>query len=118
MEPLTLDTRILHLAPIARETPSHLAGDSRFVGLTPQGLVRHWELGEDVPLVQLDAGSLLGDVPLSGRENTAPAGDISPVDSGPEMLPSASMRPLSPRTSVGAATRCSPSLAAVERMSR
>jgi hypothetical protein len=87
VEPLTLDTRILHLAPVARETPTTWQGHSRFVGLTPQGLVRHWERGEDVRLVQLDAGALLGDVPLSGLDDTAPAGDISPVDLDPRMLP-------------------------------
>lgn len=87
LEPLTLETRILHMAPVARETPTAWQGHSRFVGLTPQGLVRHWELDEDVPLVQLDAGSLLGDVPLSGRDDTALAGDISPVDLDPQMLP-------------------------------
>jgi hypothetical protein len=86
-EPLTFDTRILHLAPVARETPTAWHGHSRFVGLTPQGLVRRWELDKSVPLVQLDAGSLLGDVPLSGRDDTALAGDISPVDLDPQMLP-------------------------------
>jgi pfkB family carbohydrate kinase len=87
VEPLTLDTRILHLAPVARETPTTWQGQAHFVGLTPQGLVRHWERGEDVPLVQLDAGSLLGDVPLSGGGDAALAGDISPVDLDPQTLP-------------------------------
>ncbi len=87
VEPLTLDTRILHLAPVARETPTTWHGHARFVGLTPQGLVRRWELGEGVPLVQLDTGSLLGDVPLSGGGSAALVGDVSPVDLDPQLLP-------------------------------
>jgi hypothetical protein len=87
LEPLTLDTRILHLAPVARETPTTWQGHSHFVGLTPQGLVRRWELDEDVPLVQLDAGSLLGDVPLATGAHEALFGDISPVDLDPNLLP-------------------------------
>jgi sugar/nucleoside kinase (ribokinase family) len=45
VEPLELDTAILHLAPVARETPSSWPGSAAFVGITPQGLVRHWEQG-------------------------------------------------------------------------
>jgi 1D-myo-inositol 3-kinase len=41
-EGLSIDTSILHLAPVARETPSHWDGRADFVGLTPQGLVREW----------------------------------------------------------------------------
>ena len=44
-----LDAAILHLAPIARETPAQAFGEAgrsaRFVGITPQGLIRRW--GED-----------------------------------------------------------------------
>lgn len=39
---LALDTAILHLAPVARETPARWGGRAPFVGLTPQGLVRDW----------------------------------------------------------------------------
>ncbi len=39
---LTVDTAILHLAPIARETPTEWRGAASFVGLTPQGLLRRW----------------------------------------------------------------------------
>jgi hypothetical protein len=87
VEPLTLDTEILHLAPVARETPTTWQGHSRFVGLTPQGLVRRWERGEQLPLVQLDAGSLLSDVPLATGAYEARHGDISPVDLDPQTLP-------------------------------
>ncbi len=36
-------TAILHLAPVARETPPRWLGESAFRGLTPQGLVRGWD---------------------------------------------------------------------------
>ncbi|MGD0452598.1 MAG: PfkB family carbohydrate kinase [Solirubrobacteraceae bacterium] len=41
-EKLVLDTSILHLAPVARESPSRWRGRADFVGLTPQGLAREW----------------------------------------------------------------------------
>ncbi|HEY3970025.1 MAG TPA: PfkB family carbohydrate kinase [Solirubrobacteraceae bacterium] len=87
VEPLALDTEILHLAPVARETPTTWQGQARFIGLTPQGLVRRWERSEQLPLVLLDAGSLLGDVPLAGGEHEALFGDISPVNLDPSLLP-------------------------------
>jgi sugar/nucleoside kinase (ribokinase family) len=37
-----LDTTILHLAPIARETGPRWRGRATLVGLTPQGLLRTW----------------------------------------------------------------------------
>jgi sugar/nucleoside kinase (ribokinase family) len=37
-----VDTTVLHLAPIARETPLDWRGRAELVGLTPQGLVRSW----------------------------------------------------------------------------
>jgi sugar/nucleoside kinase (ribokinase family) len=41
-EDLDLDTSILHLAPVARETPTRWRGTVGFLGLTPQGLAREW----------------------------------------------------------------------------
>jgi 1D-myo-inositol 3-kinase len=41
-EHLRVDTSILHLAPVARESPTSWRGPAEFVGLTPQGLVRDW----------------------------------------------------------------------------
>jgi 1D-myo-inositol 3-kinase len=53
--PASLDTAILHLAPVARETPVRWRGRAEFIGLTAQGLVRAWaEPGavvEHVPLL-------------------------------------------------------------------
>jgi 1D-myo-inositol 3-kinase len=45
-ESVAVDTSILHLAPVARETPRRWQGHADFVGLTPQGLVREWA-GQD-----------------------------------------------------------------------
>ncbi len=42
-EEVAIDTSILHLAPVARETPRRWRGAAGFVGLTPQGLVRKWD---------------------------------------------------------------------------
>jgi 1D-myo-inositol 3-kinase len=56
---VSLDTTILHLAPVAQETPSGWRGRAEFVGLTPQGLVRAWS-GEDARIapVALDRALL------------------------------------------------------------
>jgi hypothetical protein len=51
---LELDTHILHLAPVARETPTAWKGRAGFVGLTPQGLARSWGEGPS-PLIHLSA---------------------------------------------------------------
>lgn len=49
-ETITVDTQILHLAPVARETSAIWRGQADFVGFTPQGLARAWdEDGEIVP---------------------------------------------------------------------
>lgn len=39
---ITVETSILHLAPVARESPVRWCGRATFVGLTPQGLAREW----------------------------------------------------------------------------
>ncbi len=39
---LAVDTAVLHLAPVARESPTRWRGPAAFVALTPQGLVRRW----------------------------------------------------------------------------
>jgi 1D-myo-inositol 3-kinase len=46
---VVLDTAILHLAPVARETPGRWLGHADFVGLTPQGLLREWS-GQDAEI--------------------------------------------------------------------
>jgi pfkB family carbohydrate kinase len=56
-KPLEVDTAILHLAPVARETPhggfSTHPPHAEFVGLTPQGLVREWDAAGEIALVPL-----------------------------------------------------------------
>jgi hypothetical protein len=52
-------TRILHLAPVARELPAAWDGAREFCGLTPQGLVRHWSGPErEIELGAADAQAL------------------------------------------------------------
>jgi hypothetical protein len=55
-EDVVVQTSILHLAPVVRETPKRWRGNAEFVGLTPQGLVREWaqDTGE-IALAQPDA---------------------------------------------------------------
>ncbi len=79
MEPWTPDTAILHIAPVARETPVSWSGRAGFVGVTPQGLIRHWQEDEGLAIVQLDAGSLLGDIPLVPPDSEALPGRITAV---------------------------------------
>jgi sugar/nucleoside kinase (ribokinase family) len=87
VQSIEIDAEILHLAPIARETPTSWSGAPRLVGVTPQGLVRRWTAPEGVPLVQLDTSSSLGDVPLVAPEDVPLPGEISLVALEPTMLP-------------------------------
>lgn len=57
-EALEVDTSILHLAAVARETPTRWRGRADFVGLTPQGLLREWGENGEVSLIKLDPGTL------------------------------------------------------------
>lgn len=52
-----IETEMLHLAPVARETPTNRPAAARFVGITAQGLVRDWATGT-VKTVMLDAALL------------------------------------------------------------
>jgi sugar/nucleoside kinase (ribokinase family) len=57
---LELDTKILHLAPVARETLGRwrVRVPPPFIGLTPQGLVRDWsEPGGEIVPVALEGAS-------------------------------------------------------------
>ena len=79
-EALEVDTAILHLAAVARETPTHWSGQADFVGLTPQGLVREWTKDGEVRLTQLDPRSLPGRLDalvLSDRERACCEGSIA-----------------------------------------
>jgi 1D-myo-inositol 3-kinase len=67
IEEAVLDTSILHLAPVARETPRAWRGRAGFVGLTPQGLTRSWDeqagdgQGGEMYATPLDRGRLPDD---------------------------------------------------------
>jgi hypothetical protein len=86
-EPVAVDTKILHIAPIARETPSSWGGHADFVGITPQGLVRRWPENEDPPLIRLDTSSLLGDIPTLPAASEAMPRDVSAVALQASLLP-------------------------------
>jgi sugar/nucleoside kinase (ribokinase family) len=58
VDPVEVDTAILHLASVARETPTRWSGDAEFVGLTPQGLMRRWGDAGEISLSALDPGDL------------------------------------------------------------
>jgi hypothetical protein len=60
-EPGVLDSAIVHLAPVARETPAEYRGGDGFLGLTPQGLLREWShVGAEITSVRGQVGSLAG----------------------------------------------------------
>jgi sugar/nucleoside kinase (ribokinase family) len=72
-EPIEVDTTILHLAPIARETPNQWRGRAEFIGITPQGLVRRWKDSDEqqISLVPIDPNDLpehIDAVVVSDRE--------------------------------------------------
>lgn len=49
---LRVDSTVLHLAPVARETPSSWRGEAGLVGLTPQGLLRTWSSPQDAVVLR------------------------------------------------------------------
>jgi len=56
---VAVNTAILHLAPVARETTARWEGHADFVGLTPQGLVRAWaDLGAQIKQRELEPEQL------------------------------------------------------------
>ncbi|MGA9284342.1 MAG: PfkB family carbohydrate kinase [Solirubrobacteraceae bacterium] len=87
LEPIAVDTKILHMSPVARETPSSWEGRAEFVGVTPQGLVRGWPENDGLPLIRLDTSSLLGDIPTVPLTSEAPSRDISSVALQASLLP-------------------------------
>lgn len=53
-----VEAKILHLAPVARETSADWCGEAGFVGVTPQGLIRDWRPGGEVRTAELDPALL------------------------------------------------------------
>jgi len=92
--PGDVDAAILHLAPVARETPPDFTGGADLVGLTPQGLVRGWGAdGEIAPAAlarellprRLDAAVLSADeLPACAELLPPTAGAIVAVTHGAE----------------------------------
>ena len=56
---VAVDSAILHLAPVARESPQSWHGTYNFVGLTPQGLARDWsDPDSEVRVTPTDAAGM------------------------------------------------------------
>lgn len=92
--PRDVEAAILHLAPVARETPPSFGGTADLVGLTPQGLVRRWDAGGEIAPAALARDLLparLDAAVLSADELPACA-ELLPT--GAEMPPTASAKPL------------------------
>jgi sugar/nucleoside kinase (ribokinase family) len=53
-DPGPIDARIVHIAPVARETGAITAAPGSFVGVTPQGLIRSWDATGAPGFVALD----------------------------------------------------------------
>lgn len=71
-----VDSAILHLAPVARETPTRWRGRPSFVGLTPQGLAREWCRNDGVMTLSASDGE------GPGHGGTGPAGRQAPPGRG------------------------------------
>jgi sugar/nucleoside kinase (ribokinase family) len=54
-DPGPIDARIVHIAPVARETGAVRPTRAGFVGVTPQGLIRSWDADGTPDLVALDS---------------------------------------------------------------
>jgi 1D-myo-inositol 3-kinase len=73
---VVVETSILHLAPVARETPGRWRGRADFVGLTPQGLVRGWADGDgEISLRGPARGAVQTPLDAGDGENGAGAED-------------------------------------------
>lgn len=57
-EAIEVDTSILHLAAVARETPRSWRGGADFVGMTPQGWTRAWDESGEMSHVALEQEAL------------------------------------------------------------
>ncbi|HEY2397465.1 MAG TPA: PfkB family carbohydrate kinase [Solirubrobacteraceae bacterium] len=56
--PPPVESSILHLAPVARETPRIRSDGAAFLGLTPQGLARRWAADGEMSLAAVDPDQL------------------------------------------------------------
>ena len=92
---LAVDTEILHLAPVARETDGRMRGRAAFVGVTPQGLVRDWSAHDGRIIARALDRSLLPErcdaIVLSDAERDSCAALLASVA---EAAPNANRLPL------------------------
>jgi sugar/nucleoside kinase (ribokinase family) len=127
-EGIEIDSSIVHLAPIARETPRQWSGSADFIGLTPQGLVRAWAgASREIRLVPLapallperwDAAviseteresctGLIPDTPSRRAASRGPAaadGEAGPTAAGDEARPAVRSRGVVAVTAAAAPT--------------
>jgi sugar/nucleoside kinase (ribokinase family) len=74
---LMLDTEVLHIAPVARETPASWQGRAGFLGLTPQGLVRAWTVpGGEMSIAPLATPEAGCDAVVVSELELAACGDL------------------------------------------
>jgi sugar/nucleoside kinase (ribokinase family) len=108
--PAGLDTAILHLAPVARETPRTWSGAVDFVGLTPQGLVRKWGPRGELARAPLD-GALLPercDAAVFSASELASCDELLPEARGPVVAVTSGARPTTIHVPGGAPLRVAP----------
>jgi sugar/nucleoside kinase (ribokinase family) len=85
-EPAGLSARIVHLAPVASETPSDWRGRAGFLGITPQGLLRTWTGAGRAAAPALGTGSAAADAPVAA-EPAPGGGEIELVELDGALLP-------------------------------
>jgi hypothetical protein len=127
-ERIEIDSSIVHLAPIARETPRRWSGRADFIGLTPQGLVRAWaganreihlvalapallpERWDAVVISESERESCSGLIPIArprrapSRGPAAPGGDARPTAASDEAVPAVTNRGVVAVTAAAAPT--------------
>jgi sugar/nucleoside kinase (ribokinase family) len=102
--PAGLDTAILHIAPVARETPRTWDGRPDFVGLTPQGLVRGWNPRGEIARIALDAALLPQrcDAAVLSASELASCAELLPEAHGPIVAVTSGARPTTIHVPAGA----------------
>jgi sugar/nucleoside kinase (ribokinase family) len=105
--PRELDTAILHLAPVARETPRTWHGRVDFVGLTPQGLVRAWDARGKIARAALDEALLPArcDAAVLSAGELASCAELLPEAHGPLVAVTSGARPITIHVPGGAPLR-------------
>ena len=105
--PAELDTAILHLAPVARETPRTWSGSADFVGLTPQGLVRTVGRSGEISNTTLERALLPErcDAAVLSSSEFAGCAELLPEAGGPLLAVTSGARPTTIHLPSGASLR-------------